>query len=201
MIILSMKERFTELLCRFESSTVTDKIWEVVERYYSDGRQYHNLDHIKFCLDQFREVDELAHAKQEVRAAIWFHDIVDDEKESARVAEFIFRMVGIGEISVKHIVDLILVTNCHDNPQGVDQQLIIDCDLAILGQPEGVYIDYTGRLREEAYKSVQDQFVFLRRRFLKAFLERDTIFQTYGFIERYEEAARMNMQNEIDKLK
>ena len=81
-----------------------------------------------------------------------------------------------------------------------DQLLIVDIDLSILGRAPDVYDRYEVAIGEE-YKWVPKvTYRRERRAVLRSFLERDSIFQTDRFRERFEVPARENLQRAIDQL-
>ena len=75
-----------------------------------------------------------------------------------------------------------------------------DIDLSILGRTTDVYDRYERAIGEE-YKWVPNvTFRRERRKILRGFLERETIFHTDRFNDLYEEPARVNLKRAIGNL-
>jgi predicted metal-dependent HD superfamily phosphohydrolase len=87
-------------------------------------------------------------------------------------------------------------------PRAVDDdaRLVVDIDLSILGQDELVYDQFERSVREE-YKWVP-WFLYRRKRteILRGFLDRESIYATEPFRQRYETAARTNLERAIRAL-
>jgi predicted metal-dependent HD superfamily phosphohydrolase len=82
----------------------------------------------------------------------------------------------------------------------VDEQILVDVDLSILGASPERFDEYEQQVREE-YSWVPDVlFRRKRRSVLTEFLEWPTIFNTAGFINRYEAQARANLERSIKRL-
>ena len=81
-----------------------------------------------------------------------------------------------------------------------DARLVVDIDLSILGQAEQVYDVFERSVREE-YKWVP-WFLYRRKRIeiLRSFLERESIYGTDRFRQRYESGARSNLDRAIRRL-
>ncbi|MGZ5151511.1 MAG: HD domain-containing protein, partial [Burkholderiales bacterium] len=72
--------------------------------------------------------------------------------------------------------------------------------LSILGTSPERFDEYERQVREE-YSWVPDVlFKRKRRSLLTEFLERPTIFNTAGFIDRYDAQARANLKRSIKRL-
>jgi predicted metal-dependent HD superfamily phosphohydrolase len=81
-----------------------------------------------------------------------------------------------------------------------DQQLLVDVDLGVLGQPARVFDRYDADIRREYHWVPWPQYVEARRAVLNAFLNRPRIYATATFVERYEAQARRNIARAIDAL-
>ena len=98
-------------------------------------------------------------------------------------------------------VHALIMTTCHDAlPQTVDEQLLVDIDLAILGADIARFDEYERQVRAE-YGWVP-AFVFrrTRRKILQAFLARPALYASLHFHERLETKARVNLTRAVAKL-
>ena len=138
-----------------------------------------------------------------VEAAVWFHDVIydtkthDSEKRSADLARELLLKLGISRTTAEYVTSLILVTTHRVVPESADQTVIVDVDLAILGQPPDVFDQYERDIRIE-YEWVEDEmFAQGRCRILRSFFDRPRIYGTHLFRARYENAARENLKRAI----
>ncbi len=173
---------------------------EVVGAWGEAHRAYHNLAHLEHCLEQLDTHREVAESADEVELALWFHDAVyrptgtDNEGESARWASQAITEAGLAPDLGHRVSALILATQHDATPEDNDARLMIDVDLSILGSSPEAYDRYEAAVRRE-YRWVPG-FIFRkkRREILRSFLERDAIFLTEPFFDRYETQARANLQ-------
>jgi predicted metal-dependent HD superfamily phosphohydrolase len=132
-----------------------------------------------------------------VELAIWFHDAIYDTRRSdneQRSADWAKSAVG------ESVGALVMVTRHDAVPEAMDEKVLVDVDLSILGAPEVRFDEYEKQVREE-YGWVPG-FVYRRKRreILESFLARATIYNTPRFIERYEPQARANLARSVAKL-
>ena len=171
-------------------------------------RAYHNLDHVLACLAEFDRVRHLAEKPDAVEVALWFHDSVynpryaENEEASAIMAKGWLDDSGAPAELGLAVAELIFKTrhDLGDPPETVDQKLIVDVDLSILGQAAEVFDEYENKIREE-YDWVDWEVYRVRRpEILGRFLERDRIYFTSEFRDRYEAAARSNLKRSIQRF-
>lgn len=175
--------------------------------YREGARHYHNLQHLEECLTEFDHVRSIVVDPSAVEAALWFHDAVYDprsstnEEDSASAALECLTEADVARATVDLVRQLVLCTKTHE-PAGVtDAEVLIDIDLAILGQPSERFRDYEQGIRAE-YAWVPDaDFAQKRAEILTRFLERPTIYRTNPFRARYESAARANIQASVTRLR
>ncbi len=162
-------------------------------------RRYHTLQHLGECLALFDRYRQLAEQPAEVELALWFHDAVydvrgkDNEARSAAWAQADLKAAGVGAAAIARIAGHIMAT-CHAAlPVGMDQQLLVDIDLSILGAPKPRFLAYEEQVRAE-YAWVPG-FLFRRKRreILKEFLARQPIYNTPSIREELESRARENL--------
>lgn len=179
---------------------------EIVAGYRESHRAYHGLPHLEHCLRQLDDHRQEAEAAGEVELALWFHDAIyrptasDNEEQCARWAESAAIAAGLDPAVAGRIAKLVLATRHDLAPEGADGRLIVDLDLSILGSSPEEYDRYEDAVRRE-YRWVPG-FIFRRRRreILRSFLERDAIFLTRPFFERYESRARSNLERACSEL-
>lgn len=174
--------------------------------YSATSRHYHNLKHIRHCLAEFDSVAGLSASTSEIETAIWFHDVVydaqrrDNEEASADLMEKALAEAGVSRDVIDRVRTLILATKHAAPPASLDQSIIIDVDLAILGQPDEEFDAYESAIRNEYHFVPDPAFQAARSAVLRNFLERKRIFTTDPFYARYEAAARGNIAKSIAKL-
>ena len=178
----------------------------LTKAYAETHRHYHTAAHIDACLREFDSVRSLARSGSEVEAALWFHDAIyntrgsDNERQSAEMASQFLASAGVAPSICARVYSHIMATVHKGEPVDDDARLVVDIDLSILGQEEQVYDVFERSVREE-YKWVP-WFLYRRKRIeiLRGFLDRESIYATERFRERYEPAARSNLERAIRKL-
>lgn len=175
--------------------------------YAEPGRAYHNTQHILNCLAYFDTLPMLAEQPTEIEIAIWFHDALydpqqsDNEVRSAEWARHALRTQAIPTARAHRVYDLILATKHDTPPATLDAALLIDIDLAILGQSPAHFAAYDQAIRQE-YAWVPDATFRTRRSaVLQHFLDRTRIYQTDYFYTHFEEQARRNLAHAIGQLR
>lgn len=204
----------------------TEKMQQLFENYsktsktpYIDGlsREFHSTDHIIDCLEKF---DAYMADKNTIKPkypeilelAIFFHDFYYgrsyDVEDSAKEAGKFLREYGNSEFATPKNINLlekhILATKHSESPDPadlIDTKLMLDIDLSILGESPEKYGEYCKKIRQEYSKYDDDEFNTGRKEnVLKPFINRNPLFKTEWFRERYENQARINMKNEIKLL-
>ena len=171
----------------------------LVEKYTESHRAYHNLDHIRDCLDQLTSARSLLNRPDDVELAIWFHDAIyntrqpDNETRSAEWAETVLRENGV-PADVSHRIEELVMLTTHRSPQLTgDDALLCDIDLAILGSAAMRFDAYDAAIRLEYSWVPSDVFCRERGRVLGYFLARPRVYHSQFFHERLEEQARANL--------
>lgn len=140
----------------------------------------------------------LATHSDEVALALWFHDVVydprasDNEQRSARFAMDRLLAAGLGEASCNRIAAMILATASHE-AESTDAQLVVDCDLAILGADPARFATYDAAVRREYAWVPEAEYLSARAKVLRRFLDRSRIYHTAHFYDLYEATARANI--------
>jgi predicted metal-dependent HD superfamily phosphohydrolase len=179
---------------------------ELLRRYDEPQRSYHSRRHLEECLSKLEELGALAEHPAEVELALWFHDAIydskrhDNEQRSADWArESVLRCGGAPAVADR-VHALIMVTRHAAEPRGIDQQVLVDVDLSILGADAARFDEYEQQVREE-YGWVPGVIYRRKRRaILEGLLARESLFSTPLFVQRYEAQARSNLQRSLARL-
>lgn len=201
---MDLRERFFALWTRLGAKGNPEKVFDrLVQRYSEPHRFYHNRQHWEFGIKQFNLLSELAEHPDFVEFAWAFHDSVyaigatNNEEQSCRLAVETLRQAKVhGGVQV-HVGSLIMATKHDQIPSNMDQKIMVDIDLAILGQEPEIFGDYERRVRVE-YESVDEKvFWKARKGILQGFLDRERIYYTDLFQDIYEDQARENLLRTI----
>lgn len=209
---LLLKELWQKSWSRCYILSGGDETWKLLESVYNQkGRYYHNLCHVRNCLKWLELYKHEAAILEQwqylaVEIALWFHDAVydpqrnDNEEKSSQlfleIADSLMIDVGLKE----RISHLILLTKGRAIAASTDEQLMLDCDLSILGAPAAEYDVYAINIRREYIFVEERVYREKRSQILQQFLERSHIFQLPFFREKLEERARINVRHEIERL-
>jgi predicted metal-dependent HD superfamily phosphohydrolase len=175
----------------------------ICSHYAVPARQYHTLQHLGECLDLFESVMDLATHPAEVEMALWFHDAIyntasqDNEAQSAQWARAELSKAGVSPEKIDRIQSMIMAT-CHTAlPMTIDECLLVDIDLAILGSPTERFAEYEQQIRTEYNFVPEPIFNQKRQEILQGFLDRSTIYSTKYFQDKLERRARSNIKRSI----
>ena len=186
---------------------VTSPLWEeIAQAYSSDGRFYHNLNHLENMLSQLLPVKDNVKDWDALILALCYHDIIYDplknsnEEESAALAEKRLSNLSISKAKRRKVQELILATKTHTLTDEADLNLFTDADLSILGSDDMVYQQYAAAIRME-YAAVPDMlYIPGRIKVLNHFLGMNQIFKTNHFHHLLEGKARKNLAQELFQL-
>lgn len=202
-----MKKQFEKLWRQLGAESDPEPEFQFLyDSYMQRGRYYHNLAHIEACLNDFRDVSGLTDTPGLVEFAIWYHDVVydvsrsDNEQKSAEVASEVCSWAKISNDASQEIYDLIVVTKHHNVSDSINQKIIIDVDLAILGKPANDYDIYEKAIRKEYSHVPEDDFRKGRAAILRSFLEKPLIYSLEFFNNKYQKQAIENIQKAITDL-
>lgn len=200
------KQRWQTVMYQLGAKPSLDTYQQLVCAYSEPHRHYHTAAHIDACLNHFDKVKSLAQAPAVLEMALWFHDAVyqtqsnQNEQDSADWAVYFLQNSGVAADPCHQVHHLIMATAAHTTHADPDTALMIDIDLAILGQDTQTFANFETQIRQEyAWVPVAD---YCRRRsqILEAFVQRPPLYQTAYFQERYEAIARSNLQTAIQRL-
>lgn len=200
------------LLKRNNISWDYDKIFkEIQSLYFQNENFYHHRLHIVSCLNDFYEIRNMSENPDALERAIIFHDIVytpwasDNEEKSADLADKYLSNLWYDANFIAQVKHLIMMTKHDKQPDTIDEKIIIDVDLAILGKNKNFYDRYIANIREEYKRNIQwltnERFNQWRLTFLEDFSYRENIYNTDYFQEKYWNQAKENLKYEKQKLK
>ncbi|WP_211325710.1 HD domain-containing protein [Roseimicrobium gellanilyticum] len=206
----ALRERWQHLCRTLAVAETCDTTWQLLRDAYTEPhRAYHNLTHIAECLAQLDRVVGVIIPPEHgtsIELALWFHDVVydthrhDNEEASAALAEMHLTRAGLPANLIAQVTHLILATKHSATPPAGDAAWGVDIDLAILGVDAVRFDEYEKQIREEYHWVPEPDFRKGRASVLRMFLERDAIYVTPAFQERFEKAARQNLQRSLDAL-
>src|SRR4051812_42462625 len=180
---------------------------ELVAAYADPTRGYHDTRHLSEVLDRLEELAGHGARFEEtpVRLAAWFHDAVydgerDAEERSAAWAEDALAAVAPAPV-VSEVARLVRLTETH-SPDDEDANgcALSDADLGILAAPRERYDEYVAAVRREYGHLPDDVFSAGRADVLRSLAEKPRLFHTAYARERWEAAARANLERELAVL-
>ncbi len=202
-----MEAKFKDLWTRVNGKEDPTVVFETLNSLYSQPhRFYHNLTHIDHCLRELSSVKSFAKDYDSLELAIWYHDAVyetrkdDNEEKSAELAKEICEKNNFTDDFTTRIYKLILSTKHCGEPNDPDEKIMLDIDLAILGQEQDIFKEYEDNIRKEYIYVPKEIFNPKRSEILQSFLDRKSIYLTDYFKDKYEEIARDNIKKSIKDL-
>ena len=118
----------------------------------------------------------------------------------ALLARVTSRSAGLSESFGEFVERLVLATRHFESPKDLNEQIIVDIDLAILGQPSPRFHQYEREIREEYSWVPVDAFANGGARILSSILARPEIYSIAFFHRKYEIIARENLERSIARL-
>jgi predicted metal-dependent HD superfamily phosphohydrolase len=198
-----LKEDFLHCLTPYTKEG--DQYWNEIDAAYHDpGRHYHTLHHLDHVLKELKPHQSKFEHWATIVFAIAYHDIIysviknDNEEQSATLAVKRMRSLGFESSQTERCRQLILATKKHEAGDG-DTNLFIDADLSILGALHQDYVRYAGQVRKEY--DIYPDLIYKpgRKKVILHFLSMPRIYKTDSFYDRYEAAARNNLQWELNQ--
>lgn len=175
---------------------------QILKAYQEPQRHYHTLVHIEYMLNLLNDAGVVSPVAY---WATWYHDVVyrpgrrNNEADSARLAEKSLNQLGLDCSAIQAVADIIDATQHHQAmpSDSDDLKVVMDADLAILGEDPSQYCHYTAAVRKEFNMIPFFIYRTKRKAFLNAMLSQEKIFHTACFVDRFEEQARENIAMEI----
>lgn len=169
-------------------------------------RKYHNLEHVLDCLGHLESLPVEGVDLAALELSIWFHDAIysplkgGNERASAELARERLAAMGADSALQQKVHRLIMVTTHDTRPRDLDESVMIDVDLAILGSGREVFERYEQNIRKEYRLVPRPLYRQKRKEILQSFLARSAIFNTEVFRESFEARARSNLEWAIARL-
>src|SRR3954451_22288379 len=180
---------------------------ELAAAYADPSRGYHDVRHLTEVLDRLEELagHGATYDATPVLLAAWFHDAVydgerDAEERSAAWAEDALAAVAPAPV-VTEVARLVRLTETH-LPDDTDANgcALSDADLGILAAPRERYDQYVAAVRREYDHLPDEVFSAGRADVLRSLAEKPRLFHTAYARERWEAAARANVDRELKVL-
>lgn len=173
-----------------------DELWAA---YAQPQRHYHTQQHLSECLALWQQLQTHGQHPGEVALSLWFHDAVyevkasDNEQRSAEWAHRALMAAGAEPEAAQRVHALVMATRHEAAAHSPDAALLVDIDLAILGAAPERFTQYEQQVRDE-YAWVPG-FLYRRKRreVMRAFAQRQPLFQTEVVRARLEAQARLNL--------
>jgi predicted metal-dependent HD superfamily phosphohydrolase len=191
-------------LDRAKSQEVGD---ELLSQYSASSRHYHGVQHIVSMLEGFDAIKASFEQPFAAELTIFFHDVIYDPSRQDNEAQSAQKMLDLLGGLVDHSLlesaaRSIEATKQHMLTPSHDTNLLIDLDMAILGQPWPVYERYARDVMQE-YLPVYGELAYRHGRrtlFLEPTIAHGSVFLTDDFKPLNPQAIR-NMQQEAEILK
>lgn len=190
-------------------------IFDTIVSHYGEGhRTYHGLQHPVLLFDAARDIRRNrpklfrnSNFNASLDIAIFAHDIIydpkaekgDNEKMSAELAFEFARDMGFSREVMESAKQLTLATTHDFVPTKIEEQIMVDIDLSLLGIPWDEFVKNSEEIRVE-YKHVPtDAFNVGRKAFLNGMLppNRSHIYSTEYFYNKLEAQAHRNIQRAL----
>ncbi len=172
--------------------------------YGESHRFYHTVQHLSECFGHLEECPTRAVDPGTLELAIWFHDAIYETKagdSEAQSAAWMRSELGLlPRETLDRIEQLIMVTEHEAAPINLDQELLLDVDLSILGAPLVRFDEYEGQIRREYSWVPEPAYRAARGKILAAFLERPVLYHTPHFRDGLEDQARSNLSRSLGSL-
>jgi predicted metal-dependent HD superfamily phosphohydrolase len=167
----------------------------------SEGRRYHNLEHLMECLGELDGVRASKDISDTAELALFYHDAVYEPRAHSceeRSAKLLCEDARALEIPCERALASAACVRATAHFAGAKavgpaQELVVDIDLAILGRDPLRFLEYEYAVAEEFADPADLAFTLARGRFLASLLRRPAIFQTEGLRDRHERRARANI--------
>lgn len=197
MSILSIRWQQT---CQQLSITADPVLFDfIVSQYSEPHRHYHTLQHLSECFYYFDLVKAQANNAAAIEMAIWFHDIIynvkanNNEVRSAQLAMDYLAPYNLPHTILTSIYQLIQVTDHKQQVKNLDEQIIVDVDLAILGASSVRFAEYQQQIRSEYSWVPYFLYKTKRKQILTTFLNQQPLYHTPKLATLLAKQASLNL--------
>lgn len=204
----TLKEYWNKILLKYCDINYADELFNnLILQYSNKNRHYHNYNHIEKMLSLSEEFSNKLIDIEVLQLSIFYHDIIynslskTNELDSAKMAIEQLSKTTFSAEKIKLVEQFILSTQKHyPLIEDSDLSFFLDFDLSILGAEKSIYEKYAKNIKDE-YKWVPSYlYKKNRKKVLHHFLEREQIYFTEIFKNKYEKIARENIKFEIDEI-
>lgn len=193
---------------------VEDSGRDLIEKWSSPDRRFHDIAHLVAVLQRVDELAEETHHPELVRVAAWYHGAIFDSQvnkaynravgenkdASASHARARLHALGVPELRAERVSELIRGLTRHDSdPADVDAMVLCDSDMGILASEPQKYRDYRLRVRAEFDHVPPLDYLDARILIVSSLLARRRLFLS-PLAERWEIAGRQNLTAELSRL-
>ena len=196
-------------LLKIENKNDVDYWWhEIMENYTKKWKFYHNLNHVYSFVNLFEKYNKfINNYKNEFLISIYFHDIIyipsrnDNEEESINMFNKFYNEVKPNNLNKEKVIEFIAETKNHSLSKDYDFELdlFLDMDMQIVADEN--WEDYENKIRKEYCFVDETEYKNKRKQFLQSLVNKNRIFRTQIFYDTYEQIAKNNITNIINKLK
>jgi predicted metal-dependent HD superfamily phosphohydrolase/phosphopantetheine adenylyltransferase len=196
-------------LLKIENKNDVEYWWhEILENYTKKWKFYHNLNHVYSFVNLFEKYNKfINNYKNEFLISIYFHDIIyipsrnDNEEESINMFNKFYNEVKPNNINKEKVIEFIVETKNHSLSKDYDFELdlFLDMDMQIVADEN--WEDYENKIRKEYCFVDETEYKNKRKQFLQGLVNKNRIFRTQIFYDTYEQIAKNNITNIINKLK
>ena len=203
-----LTDLFLHLVNKYSNNNqLATNLWlEIFTHYSEPKRHYHTISHLEAIITNLKQIQGKIEDWDTSLFAVFYHDIIykvsskTNEEDSAKLAIQKLNEIKYPSEKIAKCANMILATKAHELSDDNDINYIIDADLAILGESPYEYQKYSEQIREEYIIYPDFMYNSGRKKALQHFLQMDTIFKTEHFITKYENQARINIQNELETI-
>jgi predicted metal-dependent HD superfamily phosphohydrolase len=190
-----------------DSNLITDCFKEISSYYNSVNRYYHNAEHLQFLIKELIDLKPQISDWNLISFAVFYHDVIydvtenDNEERSAKFAENHLLKLGCPVSLIENVKSAIIATKDHSPSENNDINLLIDSDLSILGTDYKTYKKYSQKIRYEYL--IYPSFLYDKGRIqaIRNIADKEFIYKTKLFREKYETNAKENIRQELATLK
>ena len=196
-------------LLKIENKNDVDYWWhEILENYTKKWKFYHNLNHVYSFVNLFEKYNKfINNYKNEFLISIYFHDIIyipsrnDNEEESINMFNKFYNEVKPNNLNKEKVIEFIAETKNHSLSKDYDFELdlFLDMDMQIVSDEN--WEEYENKIRKEYCFMDENEYKNKRRQFLQSLVNKNRLFRTQIFYDTYEQIAKNNITNIINKLK
>jgi predicted metal-dependent HD superfamily phosphohydrolase len=206
--LTKLNETYVDLLFNYRTNRATIyKLWDEISLKLTEShRHYHHFGHLENLIHELEPIKAEFYDWNAVLLSVFYHDVIyyaiasDNEEQSAELAKKHLVEVNCHQKTIDLVYEMIMATKSHQIIQKNDINLFTDADLAILGAEQEVYQNYAAAIRQEYSVFPDPIYIPGRKKVLLHFLKMERIFKTDYFFQKYEEKARINIENEFKSL-